>query len=226
MDGKPDEPTRMEVIQNLEFLQTQIEGIMDTSGSMAGDRAVFCVEAMVIIVEAFKEVLKRLREENLLEPDEQPFQIGATKFSIGSERISKLNEQLSDTKVLKIIDKFSHIAGGTDEAEAMKEVYQPLALGQDNVIKIMVMMSDGDGNRAAVHPLMQQIEADGKVVFLVIAFGNKSGQDGASIAATYLKPIKAPEEGNIHALVGDDFIKLIPELCEFFKREIGKRRRR
>lgn len=223
LSGELDPDTRMELVRNLQFLQTQLEFIQDTSGSMSGDKLDKSIETTVIIVEGFKKTLEDLEAEGLLFPDEEkPFQIGVTKYSDAPERVTKLEEPLDDKKEVTIIDKLSEVGGGTEETGAFKEVYEKLTLNAENVIKIIVVFTDGQGNREGVAPIMQQIEQDDQVVFLIVGFGD-SQEAANSIIDSYLAPLKDKNK-NVFGFATDKPETALPYALEFLKREVAKRR--
>lgn len=223
LSGDLDPQTRMELIRNLEFLQTQLEFIVDTSGSMTGEKIEKSIDTTVIITEGFKKTLEDLDAEGLIIPDdEKPFQIGVTKYSDTPERVTKLEDPLNDHKEVTIIEKLSEVGGGTEETGAFKQVYEQLKLNSGNVIKIIIVFTDGQGNREGVAPIMQQVERDNQVVFLVIGFGN-SKEDADAIVDSYLVPLKEKNQ-NIFGFATDKPETALPYALDFLKREVGKRR--
>lgn len=224
LSGQADPETKMKEIQNPEFLETEIEFVVDTSGSMMGQKIEESIRMMVIIVEAYKKVIEDLRNENLLMEDESPFRIGVTKFTTQSERVSKLDEPLDDRKELQIIDKVSMVGGGTDEAEAITQAHEALKLGKNNVIKMIMTLTDGAGNVEGVRPIIQQIERDDEVIFLAVGLGEGEGQ-GEQIVGTYLDPLKS-REANVFGIAANNPKEILPKILEFIKREVDKRRRR
>jgi uncharacterized protein YegL len=223
LSGEVDPQTKMREIQNPEFLETEIEFVVDTSGSMSGIKIEESIKMMVIVVEAFKKIIEDLRNEDLLIEDEKPFRIGVVKFSTIPERVSRLSEPLDDRKELTIIDKVSEVGGGTEETGGLREAYESLKLGKDNVIKMIFILTDGAGNVEGVRPIIQQIEKDDKVIFLAVGLGDKEG-DGNAIIQTYLEPLKS-REANVFGISADDPKEIMPKVLQFIKREIEKRRK-
>lgn len=222
LSGELDPDTKMRLIQNPEFLETEIEFIVDTSGSMGGDKIGKSVEMLVIVTEALRQVRETLEAESLVGDEEHPFRIGVTKFSTVPERVSKLDDPIDNRKELKIIDAVSQVGGGTDESDALTEVYKELTLGKRNVIKIMIVLTDGQGNREAVVPIMEQIERDQEVIFMAIGLGG-SKEESDAILQTYLDPLKA-RESNVFGHAVENTDEIIPAFVGFLKREINKRR--
>ena len=221
ISGELDPETKMNVVRNPEFLETEDENVVDQSGSMSGDRLRSAIEMMVIKIEAFKKVRETLEDEQLLTAlDEQPLRVGATGFDVKPERITTLEEPLSDEKELKMIDRLSMIKGGTDETGAIQEVYRGLTLHAGNVLKMITVYTDGQGNREGLVPIMQQIEDDDEVIFLVIGLGD----DAEAIVASYLDPLRDRDK-NIHGITAQTPTEAIPQMVEFYKREVEKKRR-
>ncbi|OGZ79750.1 MAG: hypothetical protein A2360_04870 [Candidatus Staskawiczbacteria bacterium RIFOXYB1_FULL_32_11] len=84
------------------------------------------------------------------------------------------------------------------------------------------MLTDGQGNQAGVAPIIQQIEKDKEVVFLVVGSGD--GKDDASaIVQTYVEPL-GEKEGNVHGFAAESPEQALPAVLEFLKREVNKRK--
>lgn len=223
--GETDPATRTDIKQNPEFLETEMELIYDTSGSMTqGGRLEHSVALGIIVVEAFKRIRELLAAEDLLDPrEEQPFRVGVTKFAATPQRVTSLEEPLSDRKEITIIDKVSVAGGGTDEVEAVAQTYQKLSLGKNRVIKIIMIFSDGQGNKEGLAPMMQQIEQDDKVLFMAIGMGD-SEDFAKDVTESYLAPLRDQRAANIFAYATDKPQSAIPEVIKFLKREVEKRR--
>ncbi|OGE31915.1 hypothetical protein A2631_02215 [Candidatus Daviesbacteria bacterium RIFCSPHIGHO2_01_FULL_44_29] len=220
ISGELDPETRMIEVRNPEFLETELEFIVDTSGSMYGRPLDKSVETMVIVTEAFKRVRESLEEEQLLNPEsEQPFRVGVTKFSTQPERVTRLAEPLNDKKQLTIIEGVSEVGGGTEETGAISQVYEELTLNRNNVIKLMIVLTDGAGNREGLRLLMRQIEDDKEVVFMAVGIG--TGAEG--IVKSYIDPLK-DREGNVFGHAAKDPDKILEPVLQFLKREVGKRK--
>ncbi|MDO8618644.1 MAG: vWA domain-containing protein [Candidatus Daviesbacteria bacterium] len=222
ISGELDPETKMITVRNPEFLETEIEFIQDRSGSMGGDRLEKSIDMTVIITEAFKKVKEDLEGEDLLVLGEEPFRIGETGFSVNPERIVKLEDPLNDEKELTIIDKASQVGGGTDETGAIAEVYQGLTLGKKNVIKMIIVLSDGEGNRAGLVPIIRQVEEDDEVIFLAVAMG-KSKEEGDDVVESYLAPLRDKNK-NIFGITAVDPADALPQVLEFIKKQVEARR--
>lgn len=220
ISGDLDPATKLREVQNPEFLETEIEFIVDTSGSMGGENIRKSIELMVIAVEAFKRVREDMADENLLIEEEQPFRVGVTKFTTIPQRVTKLDEPLSDKKELEIIERSSMVGGGTSETETIRETYRELSLRQGNIIKIVIVLSDGHGDKDGVAPLMRQIEEDDEVIFLAIGLG----QDATEVVKTYLEPL-ADRDKNVFGHEAQDPAAALPYVTEFLKREVARRRK-
>jgi len=222
--GEPDPPTNMRSVVNPEFLETEIIFILDTSDSMSGAPLDQSNEFMVINTESFKRLREMLADEQLLvHEDEQPFRIGMTKYSVNPERVTKLDEPLSERKQLIMLERGSMVGGGTDEVEAVKSEYKELTLEKKNVIKIVFLLTDGHGNREGIAPIMRQIESDDEVIFMVFAVGNNV--DEVAIFESYIGPLRDKRQGkNIFAFAARDPKTVIPHGIEFLRREVWRKR--
>ncbi len=224
LSGELDPDTKMREVANPEFLETEIEFLVDTSGSMEGNKIRKSVELMVIVTEALRKVREDIEGENLLAEDEEPLRVGVTKFEVSPERVTRLSDPMDARKEILIIDKASMVGGGTDESGAIAGVYGELRVGKHNVLKIMITLTDGAGNRAAVNSLIRQIENDNEVVFLAIGLGD-SKENAEAIIETYVAPLRRPES-NVFGMAAENPDEILPKVLEFLKREVEKRRPR
>ncbi len=223
LSGDFSPETNMKTVRNPEFLETELEAIVDTSGSMGmSNKIERSVELLVVLTEAFKRVREALAAEDLLMDNEEPFRLGVTKFADKPERVTKLLDPLTDEKEIKIVEHVSEVGGGTEETEAFKEVYSELKLNANNVIKIIFVLTDGVGNREGVKPILHQIEDDNEVIFLAIGLGDNQ-EDADAIVRTYLEPLKN-REANVYGFGVDNPEKALPLVLDFLKREVAKRR--
>jgi uncharacterized protein with von Willebrand factor type A (vWA) domain len=213
----------MRTVENPEFLETEMEWIVDTSGSMSGAKIERSVELLVIVSEAFKRVRETLDAENLVSEKEDPFRVGVTKFSSSPERVTKLTEPINDRKEVIIIDKVSEVGGGTEETGAISEVYRELRLGKKNVIKIICVLTDGEGNKDGVAPIIQQVENDKEVIFLAVGLGD-SKEDAQAIVDTYVSPLKNAES-NVSGFAVEKPEESLPLVLEFLRKEVNKRKK-
>jgi hypothetical protein len=222
ISGEHDPETKMSSVRDPEFLETEIEGLVDQSGSMSGRKIEMSVNLFVILMEAMKRVRETLEGENLLFGDEQPLRVGVTGYDVKPMRITKLDDPLDDKKEIKIVEELSKTYGGTSETETITNIYGELKLRSRNVLKIVMLLSDGHGDGAAVHPIMEQIEKDNEVVFLAVGLGETDDEANA-VVRSYLEPIK-DREANVFAIAETDVDKVLPQIIDFLKREVEKRR--
>lgn len=222
LSGQLDPETKMTTVTNPEFLETEIEWIVDTSGSMSGQKIEKSVELLAIVSEGFKKVKETLEAENLVAESEEPFRMGVTKFTTLPERVTKLSEPINDKKEVIIIDKVSEVGGGTEETGAISQVYKELKLSKKNVIKIIVVLTDGEGNREGVAPIIQQVEDDKEVIFLVVGLGDTK-ESSQAIVDTYVAPLRQ-RESNVFGFAVEKPEEALPAVLEFLKREVNKRK--
>lgn len=223
LSGELEPDTKMIISRNPEFLETELELIGDNSGSMGGEKIKRSIELMVIIIEAFKRIRETLENENLLTGGEdEPLRVGVTKFDVRPERITPLKEPLTDKKELKIIQNLSATGGGTEETGAISQVYKELTLGKKNVLKFMIILTDGQGNREALAPLLRQIEDDDEVIFLAAGLGDDEA-GAKEIVRSYLEPL-SDRQKNIFGIAASTPGEILPKVTDFIKREVTKRR--
>lgn len=223
LSGDSDPDTRMREVGNPQFMETEIEFIVDKSGSMHGNKIDRSVEMMVVTTEAFKQTLEVLDAESLLMEDEEPFRIGLTTFSDEPERVTTLDEPLDDRKEIVIIDQASRTGGGTRETEAIESVYHQLKLRQNHVAKIVVVLTDGQGEGQSLAPIMRQIEEDDEVSFLAVGLGDDE-QSAQAIAETYTNPL-AGRGKNVFTMAAPHPEQILPGVLNFLRTEIDKRRK-
>jgi uncharacterized protein with von Willebrand factor type A (vWA) domain len=180
------------------------------------------IELAIIKIEAFKKAREILDAEQLVATGEDPMRVGVTKFSDAPERVASLDEPNTDEKEIRIIDRVSMVGGGTDETEALRKVYKGMRLRKNNVIKFITVLTDGQGNKAGVAPIMRQIEQDDEVIFLVVALGDDQAAADA-IVQTYLRPLKDRDK-NVFAIAAVDPEEVIPQVVDFYKQQVEKRK--
>lgn len=223
VSGDLDPETKMKEVRNPEFLELEMEWIVDNSGSMAGNNIEKSIDLLVIIVEAFKKAKEDLDAENLVAMDEQPFRLGATKFTTRPWRVTNLEEPLSNEKELRMIDEISQIGGGTDETEAIQGVYREMTLNKRNVIKLIFVLSDGYGNKEGVVPIIRQIEEDDEVIFLALGLGENQ-EEAQGVVDTYVKPLLRAENTNVFGYATEDPNQMLPYVLEFLKKQVENKR--
>src|SRR3989344_3833184 len=221
--GETDPETKMIEVRNPEFLEVEMEWIVDNSGSMSGVNIEKSIDLLVIVTEAFKKAKEDLEAENLVMMDEQPFRIGATKFTVRPWRVTKLDDPLNDEKELRMIDELSQIGGGTDETEAIQEVYKEMTLNKNNVIKMVFVLSDGYGNKEGVVPIIRQIEEDDEVIFLAMGLGD-SQEEAQGVVDTYVEPLRRGEASNVFGYAAEDPNQMLPYALEFLKKQVEKKK--
>lgn len=223
--GDLDPDTRMKVVRQKEFLETECEFICDTSGSMStGNKNRLSAAMAVIIVEAFRRVREMLAGQGLLEPmKEDPLRFGAVAFADRAERITTLDEPASKEKELKVVNRIMQSGGSTDERAALGGVHKEFKLRSHKVIKLMIVLTDGQGTREAIAPTIQQIEDDPEVVMLVVGLGDDD-ESANAIVESYLAPLRQPDR-NIFGAAATDIKQMLPQVVGFLTREIAKRKR-
>ena len=223
ISGQTDPDTKFRTVQAPEFLELEIEWIVDNSGSMSGEPVAESVALLVVVTEALKQVRDSLSAEGLVAEDEQPLRVGVTKFSVAPERVSELSEPLSPEKELKIVDRVSMTGGGTTESESLEGVYKGMKLRAGNVLKIMVMLSDGEGDRQGVWPIVRQIEEDNDVIFLAVSLANNDS--GEAVIDTYARAlIKDPKDTNVAVMHCRNVKELLSDVADFIKAQVEDRR--
>jgi hypothetical protein len=220
LSGETDPRTRMRYVRDPQFLESELEFIVDTSGSMAGEKIRASIAMFVITVEAFRKVREDLEAEKLLQSDaEQPLRIGVTTFKTTPHRVHELDEPITEERELEIIGYLSNATGGTSETETIAEVYRQLSLHRKNIFKLMVVLSDGYGDGKAVHPILEQLNEDQDVCL----FAAGLGRDAKGVVETYLKPFEGETHANVGGVVAHDPTDAIDPFVEFLKRQIVRR---
>lgn len=217
MRGNVDTRTHQISRYSPEFLQTEVENLYDTSGSMHGARLEYAQIVSVILTRAFEKVKTILEGEGLLRPaEEDPLRTGHVLFTTGPERIKKLDEPNKPSTLAQMIEQTGKHSGGTDDAAAIKALETEFKLREPNVLKFMVIYSDGEGNPGAVQNIMETIEKDKSIIVVIVAMGANS----SSVAATYETSARSKGASQIKIVEGDDVRANLPELTKFFKKTI------
>ncbi|MEK7540405.1 MAG: vWA domain-containing protein [Patescibacteria group bacterium] len=216
--GNLDVRTHQITEQAAEFLQTEVEHLFDTSGSMsAHNRLEYAQIVSVILTRAFEKVKAILEGEGLLRPQEEdPLRSGYVLFTTAPERIKKLDEPSKPGTLAQMIEQTGKHSGGTDDAAAIKALETQFKLREPNVLKFMIIYSDGEGNAGAVQNIMEAIEKDKSIIVVIVAMGANPG----NVATTYETTVRSKGGQNIKIVQGDDVKANLPELTNFFKKVI------
>ncbi len=222
--GQTDPDTKFRAERFPDLLELEVEFIVDTSGSMMGEPIRESVELVVVVTEGLIRIHQLLSDENLVREGEYPFRIGGTKFSVGSKRVTSLEEPITVEKLIRMIDQFSMVGGGTSESKTIEKVYNELKLHSFNVIKIIVLLSDGCGDMNAVWPIMQAVEKDKKVIFLAVSVG--STDNNSELIKTYAGGLREGlEDSNIAVIDGKNVKDVLEEVISHIEREVWKKKR-
>ncbi len=221
--GNPSPKTHSRRVRHPDFIETEIEFITDVSGSMSGEPINKSIEMQVVLCEAFRRARETLAGLQMLTPnEEEPVRMGATKFETNATRIKKLDAPNSVEAQLAIIENLKHGGGGTNEEEALEGVYGEFKLRKANVLKIIIVLSDGEGNRDAVRRIMAQIEDDNEVVLAAVGLGSSA----KSVVDAYTGGLRLDlADRNIHGFEKEDVTTLLPDMLEFLKTQVRARRR-
>jgi len=223
LSGDHDPDTKMRNVRKKDFLETEIEFIVDTSGSMSGQPLEKSTDMIVVITEAFKRVRNILKEQDMLEPaGEFPLRIGVTKFAQHASRITGLSEPIAEKKQIKILSALASAGGSTDESEALEGVYSELISSRPRTMKLMIVLTDGQGNRNAVRDMVQRIEQDDKIIFLAIGLGNDI-QSAQGVVDSYVRNIRR-KDSNVFGQAEPDVNNILPSVLNFLGREVKKRK--
>lgn len=218
--GNMDARTRFISTVAPEFLQTEMEFLFDTSGSMQNERLEFSRIACIIISRAFERVKKALQDEGLLNPDEEdPLRTGIVVFTTHTLRVKKLDEPTKDNTLAQMIEQTGRVSGGTDDAAAIEALTTEFKMRDDRVLKFLTIFSDGEGNQDGVQHIMHLIEKDPSIVVLVVAMG--ANQD--AVAATYGSAAREQGKTNVFVVQGDNISENVEKVAKFLKRTIREK---
>lgn len=202
--GNPEPKTRQKVEKTTQFLETEIEHLFDTSGSMQGERLKYSQIVSVIITTAFENVKKLLNAQGLLRQErnkrENPLRTGFVLFTTAPERIKKLDEPTKPNALAQMIEQTGRHSGGTDDAAAIQALNTDFKLRRGNTLKFMAVYSDGEGNPQAVQNILSTIEKDNSITVLVVAMGTQVEH----VLQTYESPARAKGATNVFVVQGDD----------------------
>jgi hypothetical protein len=205
-------------VQASDFTSTDVELLLDTSGSMQGGRLEIGLAFTVVLQEAFKKVQQMLRDEQLLRPeDEQPLRIGSAGFTDTPYRVKKLSEPLTDKSLAQLIHQANTRSGGTDDAAAIEALSTEFKKNSEATLKFLVIISDGEGNPGAVQSIIDSIEKSDDMLVVVCGLGS----DPQSVIDTYDSMLKGKGISNVLPLVGDSVKEILPELIKFLKKKIA-----
>lgn len=204
--------------QASEFLSTEVEHLIDTSGSMqSGRRLEYAQTVAIVITRAFERVKAILEGENLLRPEgEEPLRTGFVLFTGHPERIKKLDELNIPQTLAQMVEQTGKHSGGTDDAAAIAALESEFKIRQDNVLKFMIIYSDAEGNAPAVQNMMNMLEQDQGIIVIVVAMGAHP----QNVANTYGSAARAKGATNIFIIQGDDVNANLPLLSNYLKTKV------
>lgn len=215
--GNLETRTHQIIEQAAEFLQTEIEHLFDTSGSMQGDRLKYAQTVSIILARVFERVKAILEGEGLLRPaEEDPLRSGFVLFTTTPERIKKLDEPTNAKSLAQMIEQTGKHSGGTDDAAAIAALTTEFKFREPNVLKFMIIYSDGEGNPGAVQNILGAIEKDKSIIVIVVAMG----ADPAAVSATYEGLVGSRNSSNIQVVQGDNINANLPLLSDFIKKRV------
>ena len=182
MSGNLEPETMMKQDENPDFAKTEVEFVVDTSGSMGGGPLRACREMQVVAMESLEGVRDRLAGEDLLRPKQEiPLKMGSCMLDSEYHPIHNKDEDLDEHAKIHIVHILSTAGGGTDVHHTTEKKYQEFNTGDPNTIKIMVLMSDHFTEATTMAKLVEQIRRDNTIIFLALGFGS----DAESIAKIY-----------------------------------------
>lgn len=221
MRGDHDLRVRQDIIESPEFMQTEVEFMADTSGSMQNQRLELAEAMFVIVTRAFENVKERLSSQNLLRPQEEdPLRVGYAGFSDKPYRVKKLSEPtIKDRTLAQMIEQYGKVSGGTDDAASLEALKGEFQKNVERVLKFLVVASDGEGNPDGVQKLLKEIEEDNSIIMIVVAMGT----DHSAVASTYESAARRAGSSNIFVITGEEVTHSVNTLCDYLVKQIRRK---
>ncbi len=215
--GNMDIAAYEQLVQAIEFMQTEVEMLLDSSGSMQNNRLEMGWVLCVIIQRAFERVKGMIEDEQLLRPEEEdPLRVGYAGFADVPFRIKKLDEVMTEKSLAQMIHQTRTNSGGTDDATAIKALTTEFKSREGRVLKFLIIVSDGEGNPDAVQNIMSALEKDGDILVIVVGMGAKA----ENVIATYANKARTAGSKNILPVVGDDVRKNVQIIGKYLRDKV------
>ncbi len=210
--GNHDMDIYEQIRQATEFMQTEFEALLDTSGSMQNNRLEMGRTMVIVITQAFMEVKRRLEDEGLLDPaTEEPLRTGIAFFADTPKRLKKQSDPNDPMWLARMIKQSKEFTGGTDDAAALDALNSEFSQGEDRVLKFMTVVSDGEGNPKGMQDILKQVEGDDQMFVIIIAMGS----DPAAVARTYRSAARDAGAANVYVLEGNDIRQNVTDLANY-----------
>ncbi|MFH0860801.1 MAG: vWA domain-containing protein [Candidatus Altiarchaeota archaeon] len=220
--GEMEPPTMMQEVKTPRFVRSELFFLVDGSGSMNGEKLRRCRELMVIMAEAHEGGKNQLEGEQLLRPDENPLKLGAAGFATKLWTAKDLDAPITEESKIVMLARLYEGAGGTEDAKALKAQYNKLTLRDPDVVKILVVLTDGYGDPNALKPLLKQMQEDDQVLALILGLG--TGAEG--VIPAYEGVVgRASEKSNVFAqfIPDEEFDQIIPIVSKFYSNQVRDR---
>ena len=207
-------------IQATDFTSTDVEVLVDSSGSMQGERLKIGQALVLVIQKAFERVRALLEDEQLLRPeDEEPLRVGYAGFTSTAYRIKKLSEPLEDKSLAQMIHQTNTRSGGTDDASAIEALTTEFRLNSEATLKFVIIASDGEGSPAAVQAILDKIQKGEDMCVVVCGLG----ANASAVLDTYGSAAREAGQTNILLLTGSRIEDILPLLVKFLYENITKK---
>lgn len=199
--GNLDIAAYQQLVQAIEFMQTEVEMLLDSSGSMQNNRLEMGWVLCVIIQRAFERVKAMIEDEQLLRPEEEdPLRVGYVLFADAPSRIKKLDEPITEKSLAQMMHQTRTYTGGTDDAGAITALTTEFKAREGRVLKFLIIVSDGEGNAAAVQNIMNTLEKDDDILVIVVGMGAKA----QNVIDTFSTKARSAGTKNIFPVTGND----------------------
>ena len=212
MHGNQDLDIFEQVRQATEFMQTEFEALLDTSGSMQNKRLEMGRIMVIVITMAFMRVRQLLEAEQLLDPSsEDPLRTGIAFFADKPMRLKKQSDPNDDMWLARMIKQSADFSGGTDDAAALDALKSEFSTGSSRVLKFLTVVSDGEGNPGAMKGILDSMEHDEQVFVIVVAMG----ADPGAVAESYKSAARSAGQANVYVLEGNNVRENIMKLAQY-----------
>lgn len=200
----------------------QLYKLLDTSSSMDEDLEGTLGFYTVVTKAAFniqEELRTNAAQYDLKRLVNAPVELEITGFAGNPFLIIPLTPNLN---IKDLARGFVHIVettrrgGWTDDARALEFEYHRMRTKDPRTLKILSMITDGEGRGSGVEPILRQIEEDKSIHFMV----NGIGKNGDAIVEYYLQKFRPAYFYHVFAAASQTVEEAVPKNIAFIENSI------
>ncbi len=229
LSGDPHPPTQIGFERQLKPLVLQAALALDVSGSTYQ-----LMDGLLGLVAIFVESIRRIHEQLLGNPrkynfdprrDRNPGQLELTRFADTPECILPMGNLVDLPAAITAFSDLQAMGGGTSISTALEFEYDRLTknISHDQIVRILVLVTDGLDQGAALDAIVKKITEDPRIYFIVAGIGPNHMVQKA-IIKQYQKFLNPQNAYRMWANGFQSVGPAIGEIIAFFERKLMEER--